>query len=297
MILDILVFPSRLNHSWRETHNPIMSSWFSRARFRRSAKKLVRSNTTPYHKVYRDLVRADRDKVKEAALSRRRGMDAVPLPFVTPKGHQDDVVYIIYETFYCEIPVSDERGSSPKGDGNAVRTYSEWLNNNRRVHGAGVSKELLSALRSSKAAVQHPDTLAALNHFLLENKFVLEGHLLWIADDTTVTDTEGAVNLLPDKTRDFLTLVYHRTVPPDSSGITMDSNIFTLMSAQGDTTSAMQITETPSQEIVSLLNEAIKGTDTNIVRPLPTDKSLYAMVTVILSHDFNHIGGNKQEIQ
>ena len=277
-----------------------MSSWLSRARFRHSAKKLVRSNTTPYHNVYRDLVRADRDKVKEAALSRRRGMDAVPLPFVMPKGPQDDVLYIIYETFYCEIAVSDEEAPPPPpkrgpGDGNAIRAYSEWLNNNKRVHGTGVSGELLSALRSSKAAVQHPDTLAALNHFLSENKFVLEGHLLWTAADTTVT--EGAVNLLPDKTSDFLTLVYHRTVPPDASGITVDNNIFTLMSAQGDTTSAMQITKTPSREIVSLINEAIKGTDTNIVRPLPTDKSLYAMVTVILSHDFNNIGGNKQEIR
>ncbi len=271
-----------------------MSSWLSRVKFRRNAKKLVRSNNTPYYKIYRNIVRNDRNKVKEDALMRRRGMDAVSLPFVMPKGPQDDVVYIIYETFYCEIPVSDE-GSSSKGDSNAVRAYSEWLNNNKRVHGTGVSSELLSVLRSSKAAVQHPDTLTALNHFLSENKFVLEGHLLWSADDTTVT--EGMMNLLPDKTRDFLTLVYHRTVPPDASGIAVDTNIFTLMSAQGDTTSALQITESPSQEIVSLISEAIKGTDTNIVRPLPTDKSLYAMVTVILSHDFNNIGGNKQEIQ
>ena len=222
-------------------------------------------------------------------------MDAISLPFVMPKGPQDDVVYIIYETFYCYIPLSDEGPSKiGGGDGNAVRAYSEWLNNNKRIRGTGLSSELLSALKSSKAVVQHPDTMAALNHFLSESKFVLERHLLWTGDDTTVTDMP-MMNLLPDKTRDFLTLVYHRTVPPDASGITMDANIFTLMSAQGDTTTALQITKIPSQEIVSLINQAIKGIDTNILRPLPTDKSLYAMVTVILSHNFDNIGGNKQE--
>ena len=269
-----------------------MSGWFTRTRFRHATKKMVRNNSPLYHNMYKELVRADRDKIKESLLSKKRGMDAIQLPFVLPKGPQDDIVYIVYDTFYCEIP-SD--GVETASDGNVVRKYSKWLKGTKMVHKDGLTEELKTALYASQTAVQHPDTVSAMNHFLIENKFVLEGHLLWKSDYTTVTD--GKKNLLPDKTRDFLTLVYHRAIP-SPSGIVVDNNLFILMNAQCDTTSSLQITAKPSAEITALLNEAIKGTDTNISR-IPVDKSLYSMVTVMLKPDYNNSygGNNKHEIQ
>ena len=269
---------------------PKPSSWLAKAKFKYNTRRLIKANArvaqVHHNMAYKGLVRVDRDAKKEAMMMRRRIMDTHSMPFVLPRGPQDECLYVVYQDFYCILPAPEEPENV-----NAVRAYSEWLTTaTKGEHGETLRELLKDPLKGNQTAVAQLDTVCALNSFLLNHKFALEGYLFWSSSDNHESNlgvTGGPTDNLPAKSRSYLTLVYHRANHYER-GIEIDPNLFALMEAQNDSTTNMQISSNQiPQDLRRLISEALKGIDTNITRQVPTDKALYASVTCLLKPDYS----------
>ena len=269
------------------------SSWLAKAKYRYKLRQLVKPNArAPKHQLdrnmYKDLVRADREENRKARMQQKRTLDILNMPFELPRGPQDSRVYVLYEDFYCILPINPDESSTSKRGGEAVRAYSEWLTAaTKGEHSEELQKLLTDPLKMNQTAVEQSDTLHALNNYLLNNKFQQEG---WVLSSNlnsyTTTATESSDNLCM-KSKNYLTVIYHRAYY-DDAGMEIDPNIFTLMEAQHDFTTNMQIFSgyLPS-DLKRLIAGALKGLDTNIMKSVPTDKALYASVTCLLKPDYS----------
>ena len=266
----------------------------------RTLKRAAGRNAVgPYNRDrYKNLVRADLSKNMSEMINRQKTTDLNRLPFVFPNESQDNRRYTVFETFYCIFPPHEpvennlNRGGSIAAT--SVREYSAWLNKIRAdCQVSAISQSLKSELLKNRKDLVHPDTSMAAKHFFNNNKFSMSGYVMWAEDDSDPAPDSS--NQPSTRFLKYVTFVYHRSANVDN-GIQIDPNIFTLMESQGDNSTSIQIMDDWSGDCKKRLAEAQRGSETDIMSPVPLDKILYATVTCLLKsahtelpHHYTHI--------
>lgn len=237
------------------------SRWLARMRYNRRTKRLQKGFDV--NDACR-LVRADKNLASEAATaaSTKKTTDVCTYPLVI--GQQAPVRYILYDTFYCIFPPSEETPTSHC----ILRAFGSWLAKAKTEH--GLPADMLEAIKRENKALVHQDAAAVLNHFFVSNKFACGGYMLSSRGEVTA-----------------VTLIYHRTQPVvRDGGILVDPNIFCLLESIGDiTTHAVINNEWCGNPIAKEISMAQLGVDTNI-SSVPLDKTLYGTVTCALETSF-----------
>lgn len=220
------------------------------------------------------LVRADKNLAFEAVeggdTCTKRTTDICTYPFVlSQRVSQSHRRYILYNTFYCIFPPSEEKTVAPAFQDDILRAYGAWLAKVKSEY--GLPAEMLEAMKKENKTLVHEDAAAALNHFFVSNKFVCGGYVISSGDDGEDTT---------------ITLVYHRTQPvPKDGGILVDPNIFCLLESIRDITTHSQINNEWRGTIAKEISMTQLGVDTNITS-VPLDKTLYGTVTCALKTSF-----------
>ena len=271
------------------------SRWLAKLRYNRRVKRLqnddndrgttsgVRSEYHPYNRrIDATLVRAGKNKLIEEAMMRRRNTtDVVSYPFTLPAGSQGHRRYVLYNRFYCIFPVPDQTQavggalvppstlSGSTADESVLMAYSAWLTKCKSEH--PLNETLLGALKKADRKFIHEDTVYAINHFLVSHKFAYGGYVF--------TDPEGVGG---DTT---VSLVYYRANPMIKSGLMIEPNLFFLKESHHDASTKCQISDHWSWALVDGMTQPPVGMDTDITS-VPPDKTLYAVVTAPLKHEF-----------
>ncbi|KAK3786576.1 hypothetical protein RRG08_036681 [Elysia crispata] len=250
--------------------------WLARLRYKKRLKSLNKPFGKNAYKLDTSLTRAGKNKQLEALLvKKRKTIDCVGYPFVLPKGPQGTKRIVLYDTYYCIFPPPAEIISTTAFIDNTnnqesiLMSYSSWL---KKIRDPPLHANLTGTLKREDKVIVQRDTVVALNNFLITNKFVYGGHVLSADDD----DGDPKV-----------TLIYYRSQPMCETGIVLDPNLFFLRESQEDTTTSCHVSDQWVGEIVSSLELAKKGVDTDIMTGVPLDKVLYATVTTSLGHAFH----------
>lgn len=240
------------------------SRWIAKMRYDRRIKRL--------QKGFKDkdalkLVRADKNLAMLNLNNNKKTLDVCLLPFLFSFGAHRR--YVICNNFYLVFPPEDDTSPTVSQD-QILREYGAWLVKVKSEH--DLPTGVVSILKKENRTFVHPDTMAALNHFFITNKFVCEGYVLSMSDDGEYPS---------------ITQVYHRTQPiPKDDQILINPNLFNLMESSGDITTYAQIhNEWCGSVVAKIVSMAQLGVDTDI-QSVPLDKALYAVVTSALKTAF-----------
>lgn len=205
--------------------------------------------------------------INDAIKRRRQITDVCNYPFEFPRGDVTGRKYVLYDKYYCVFPVESSREDAVtdvKGREESILVeYTNWLSLGREKN--PLDATLLESLRRENKMIHYHDTVVMFNNFFIANKFEYAGHVL--TDDGDTGDS-------------FVTLVYFRT--QQVSGIVVDKFLFSLMESQRDALTHCRINDSWSGNVVQSVAVARAEIDTNIRKPIPLDKTLYATVSTPL---------------
>lgn len=237
------------------------SGWLARLRYNRRIKRLNRPLGSSESSIDANLIRAGKIKHKEAAIRKMTDVRRYPFSFPTT-GSQGHKRYVLYDSFYCIFP------STVSGvESDILMTYTSWLSRTKTEY--PLPNSVSEYLAREGRAIVHVDTVHAMNHFLIANKFSFGGHVL-------NADEDGYVSV---------SLIYYRTQPVSTEGIIVDPNLFFLKEAQKDSTTSCRISDQWSGDVADAVASAQVGVDTDIEH-VPLDKCLYVAVTAYLKAGF-----------
>ncbi|GFR77370.1 hypothetical protein ElyMa_003966400 [Elysia marginata] len=187
--------------------------------------------------------------------------------------------YVLYHKFYCVLPTFTQQQQQQQqrrvaeiesAEQSVLVEYTTWLT-------AGRARELdhtmLDAIAKADRQIPFFDTVLTWNNYFLTNKFEYAGYVIATSD--------GGVETVH--------LVYHRT-PKPSQGLVIDRFLFCIASSQHDTTTQVSLSDRWEGELAGTVQFGHTG-NTQLFWSVPTDKSLYALVSTPLIGD-RKLGGH-----